>query len=169
MIEIRPELSGDGAVIRAVNNQAFGQPAEADLVDALRASGALALSLVAVENGHVVGHILFSPVRIVSESRSTEAQALGPMAVMPVHQRQGIGSALVRKGLEECRSEDCGVLVVLGHPQYYPRFGFAPASRFGIRCQYEVPDDVFMAMELKAGALAECEGLVKYHAEFGRV
>ena len=129
----------------------------------------MTLSLVAIADGHVIGHILFSPVHIVAESQSADALALGPMAVLPVHQRRGIGSALVRRGLEECRSAGCSALVVLGHPKFYPRFGFVPASRFGIRWEYEVPNDVFMAMELQSGALAGCGGVVKYHPEFGRV
>ncbi len=94
---------------------------------------------------------------------------LAPMAVAPEHQRKGIGSALVRAGLEQCKQLGFAAVVVLGHPEYYPRFGFSPSSRFGINSEYEVPEEVFMAMELQPGALSGKTGRVKYHAAFSNV
>lgn len=169
MITIRAETADDYHSVRRVNESAFGRPDEADLVDALRGSARPYISLVAVEGGQVVGHIFFSPVSIESAGAVFGAMGLGPMAVLPEHQGRGVGSRLVRSGLEECLSGGHDVVVVLGHPEYYPRFGFVPASRRNLRCEYEVPDEAFMVAELRGGALAGRGGLVKYHAEFGRV
>ena len=166
MLAIRPETPGDVDSIRHVNEQAFGQKAEADLVEKLRGRGALTLSLVAVRRGEVKGHIAFSPVVVESEGSSFEALALAPMAVLPAYQRQGIGRRLVRAGLEGCRNLGHEIVVVLGHPTYYPRFGFAPAGPKGIGCEFEVPEEAFMVLELREGALAGRGGVVKFQAEF---
>ena len=166
-IIIRREQPEDRAAVHRVHERAFGQPAEADLVDRLRACGQATVSLVAVCRGEVVGHILFSPVTIESGDEGGPAAALGlaPMAVEPEHQRLGIGTRLVEAGLERCREARHAGAVVLGHADYYPRFGFVPASRYGLTSQYDVPDEVFMALELTAGAFAG-GGKVRYHAEF---
>ena len=169
MIQIRPEQFEDIAAIRRVNERAFNSPLEADLVDRLRERGKVTLSLVAVHEAQIVGHILFSPVVVESTQQSVQAIGLAPMAVLPELQNQGIGSLLVKAGLDECRRNGHQVVVVLGHPEYYPRFGFAPASRYGIRSEYDVPDEVFMAMELQDGALNACAGTVKYQPEFNDV
>jgi putative acetyltransferase len=126
------------------------------------------VSLVAEENRNVVGHIMFSPV-ILSENPDLKVMGLAPMAVAPEHQRKGIGSALVRAGLEQCRQLGFVGVVVLGHPEFYPRFGFSPSSRFGIDSDYEVPEEVFMAMELEPEALSGKTGRVKYHHAFSNV
>jgi putative acetyltransferase len=162
---VRPEQQSDHAAVRGVNTAAFETAVEADLVDALRVRAQPLVSLVAEQEGAIVGHILFSPASLVGYSNLRLA-GLAPMAVTPAHQRKGIGSALVRAGLDHCRQEGFVAVVVLGHPQYYPRFGFAPAARFGVRSEYDVPDDVFMAMELEPGALAGKAGLIKYHDAF---
>ena len=167
MITIRAEQAGDMDAVRRVNELAFGQPEEAALVDALRAAADPHVSLVATEDDRVVGHIFFSPVSIESDGGS--AMGLAPMAVLPERQRRGVGSLLVRAGLEECRRIGRRAVVVVGHPEYYPRFGFRPASRLGLRCEYPVPDAAFMALELEPGALAGRRGLVKYCPEFGEV
>ncbi len=151
--------------MRAVNVSAFETPAEADLVDALRSQAAPLVSLVAEENSCVVGHIMFSPVSL-SDHPDLEAMGLAPMAVMPDHQCKGVGSALVRAGIEHCKQLGCGAVVVLGHPGYYPRFGFTPASRFGIKSMYEVQEDVFMALEMRPGTLRGRSGRVAYHPAF---
>ena len=169
MALVRRETPEDLAAIRRVNELAFEQAAEADLVDALRARGKVTISLVAVENDRVVGHILFSPVTIESGDEVFPALGLGPMAVLPELQRRGIGSMLVSHGLDECRSAGHTSVVVVGHADYYPRFGFVPASRFGLKCEYDVPDNVFMAIELRVGALSGQGGLVKYQSEFNEV
>ena len=166
---VRPELPEDAASIRAVNLSAFGQPGEADLVDALRSAGKVTVSLVAVVDGRVAGHILFSPVTIASEGGEVEALGLGPMAVVSDLQRRRIGGALVERGLEVCRAAGHDRVVVLGHAEYYPRFGFVPASRFGVGCEYDVPDDVFMALELRPGAFEGVSGTARYAPEFGDV
>jgi putative acetyltransferase len=114
----------------------------------------------------VVGHILLSPVTLAATPHPL-VMGLAPMAVRPGHQRSGVGSALVRAGLDACRAAGAAGVVVVGHPTYYPRFGFVPASRFGLSCEYDVPDEVFMALELQDGALAGHAGLVRYHREFG--
>ena len=169
MTSIRQEKPEDTQTIRDVNEQAFGRPAEADLVDALRSRQAVALSLVAFGNTTVVGHILFSPIYIVSANTTLAGVALGPMAVLPSHQRQGVGASLVRRGLEWLTDAGHNMVVVLGHPEYYPRFGFTPASHFGIECPYDVPDDVFMALELRERARPSGSATVRYQPEFNEV
>jgi putative acetyltransferase len=166
---IRSEQSADLAAIHRVNELAFGQPAEANVVDALRHKGKTVVSLVALEDDKVVGHILFSPVTIEAPDRIVNIVGLAPMAVLPAYQKSGIGSALVKAGLEECQKAGHSAVVVLGHPEYYPRFGFVPASRFGLKSEYVVPDEVFMAMELQAGALSGCRGVAKYQPEFNEI
>ena len=169
MMIVRQERPEDVAGIRHVNEQAFGQPAEADLVDLLRARDKVILSLVAAQGDLIVGHILFSPVMIESEGNLFAAAGLAPMAVLPELQKQGIGSQLVKHGLEQCRKTGYECVVVLGHAEYYPRFGFVPASRYGLKCEYDVPDEVFMAIELREGALKGRAGIARYEPEFKEV
>jgi putative acetyltransferase len=164
---VRRERPDDRVAIRAVNELAFGSAVEADLVDALRARGQATLSLVAVEAERVVGHVLFSPVTIQSGGERVAALGLGPMAVLPTHQRQGIGSLLVRTGLAACRDAGHGCVVVLGHPEYYPRFGFTPARRHGVAWEHPAPDEAFMLLELRDGALGGRGGIARYQPEFG--
>ena len=164
-MQIRPEHAGDYGAIRDLNRAAFNAGAEADLVDALRAHAVPFVSLVAVDGAAIVGHIAFSPVTVSSGSEIA-ISGLAPMAVLPDYQRRGIGSALVQAGLERCADIGFGAVVVLGHAKFYPRFGFEPASRFGLRSTYDVPDDVFMARELVDGALHGTSGVVHYHPAF---
>ncbi len=166
MPQIRPEKSDDIPAIRAVNEAAFSMPAEADLVDALRDQSAHVLSLVALDRDRVVGHILFSPVVIETDSGPIHALGLAPMAVLPGRQREGIGSRLVTTGLAQCTALDCPAVVVLGHPDYYPRFGFVQADGQGIACEFAAPPEAFMIKELQAGALDGRSGVAKYHAAF---
>jgi len=165
MLSIRLETPADIDVIHCVNEQAFGRKDEADIVDKLRDRAALTLSLVAVQDNEVVGHIAFSPAAIESDSSSFEAISLGPIAVLPAYQRQGIGGQLVSAGLEECRKLGQEIVVVVGHPAYYPRFGFMPAMPKGIGCQFEVPEEAFMVLELRAGALVGRSGKVRFQPE----
>jgi putative acetyltransferase len=160
-LAIRPEQPPDHDAVRAVLETAFGQPHESRLVEALRGDAGC-VSLVADLDGLVVGHAFFTPVRV----ERFEAMALGPVAVRPDRQRQGIGTRLVNGGLEACRARGTAAVFVLGHPQYYPRFGFVPASRFRIRCGFPVPDELFFALELRPGALRDVTGTVQYHAAF---
>jgi len=165
---IRDEMGKDWSAVQAVNDAAFDTAAEGCLVAALRARAQPIVSMVAEIDGAIVGHILFSPVRL-DDSPELVVMGLGPMAVLPGHQRQGIGSALVEAGLESCRELDIGAVVVLGHPEYYPRFGFAPAAEFGINCTYEVPAEVFMVLELQPGYLDGVGGIVRYDPAFDGV
>jgi len=165
---IRAERDNDRDAVHAVNVSAFETPSEANLVDTLREQAQPVVSIVAEENGKVVGHIMFSAVSL-SGYPDLKMMGLAPMAVVPEHQRQGIGSALVRAGLEQCRQLGSTAVVVLGHPGYYPRFGFSPSSRFGIDSEYEVPEEVFMAIELQPEALSATTGRVKYHAAFSNL
>jgi putative acetyltransferase len=162
---IRPERPDDIARVREINTLAFGQPAEALLVDTLRANCADAVSLVADENA-VVGHILFTPVTVENSDRPLLGMGLAPMAVHPDRQRAGIGTQLVTRGLEILRERNCPFVVVVGHPEYYPRFGFVPASRRGLVSQWAVPDDAFMVLVLDEPAMAGMSGVARYRAEF---
>ena len=151
-----------------MNVSAFETALEANLVDALRAQAQPLVSLVADDDGAIVGHIMFSPVSL-SGHPALHIMGLAPMAVFPDRQRAGIGSALVRAGLEQCARLGFGAVVVLGHPAYYPRFGFVTSTRFGIGCEYDVPEDVFMVVELQPGYLRGVSGTIRYHAAFSSV
>jgi putative acetyltransferase len=173
MMIIRPEQSTDQPGIYAVNSSAFHRPeqpgpvAEAELVDRLRQAQVVLLSLVAIENEQVVGHILFSEGSIYTEHGMIPAVGLAPMAVLPEYQNKGIGSQLVQQGIQQLRQAGHTRVCVLGHPKYYPRFGFVPAySTYGVSCEYNVSDEVFMALELKPGAFDGTAGVFHYHSEF---
>jgi len=166
MIVIRHETLADFEAIRKVNLRAFEQSNEGNIVDALRVAGALTISLVALHDNQIVGHIAFSPVTIESGDGSFTALGLGPMAVLPEHQNSGIGSQLAEAGFKECLRLGHKIVVVIGHPEYYPRFGFVPAGLLDITWEHEVPEDAFMVVELNAGALAGRTGVVKFHPVF---
>jgi putative acetyltransferase len=169
MITIRAEGEGDIHAIRRINESAFAGTLEADLIDRLQARHKLLVSLVAEQGSQLLGHIAFTPLTLGTHRSPCAGAGLGPMAVVPARQRQGVGSLLVRSGLGQCRLIGIQWVVVVGHPSYYPRFGFVPASRFGIRCAYEVPDEAFMATELDVGALRGVSGTVHYEPEFDGV
>lgn len=160
---VRAEAPADAAAIRAVHRQAFGQAAEADLVDQLRADGDAIASLVVERDGSIVGHILFSRLPIVAPDRELAAAALAPVAVLPPFQRQGLGSMLIHAGLRQCRELDIDAVVVLGHPAYYPCFGFSAALAQRLAAPYAGP--AFMALELAPNCLAS-GGSVHYPAAF---
>lgn len=165
MISVREEQPGDIQAVREVNNRAFGQPQEADLVDKLRRNCKELLSLVAMSEDQVVGHILFSPATIESEDRTVQGMGLAPMAVLPEYQRQGIGSELVRSGIARLAGIQCPFVIVLGHADYYPRFGFEPASRRGIWSEWEVPADAFMILTLNESEMRGISGVARYRPE----
>ena len=169
MTTFRPEQIGDEAAIRVLNEQAFGQPNEANIVDALRERGAFVLSMVALDDDRVVGHVLFTEAIVTEADSQLRALGLGPMAVLPSYQRRQIGSRLLRTALDKCRELGYDAVVVIGHPEFYPRFGFVPAKLKGIRCEFEVPDEAFMVLELREDALAGRTGVVKYQPEFSEV
>ena len=164
---IRPESVEDGDAIRHVHRVAFGGSAEATLVDRLRNDGLVVVSLAAVEANQIVGHILFSRLPIHTSTVVISAVALAPMGVIPDRQRQGIGSALVREGLRECRAAGERIVIVLGHPEYYPRFGFSSALASRLRSPFS--RNAFMARELESGALAGVSGEVRYPPAFDLV
>ena len=167
MTSIRPEEPRDVDQVRALNLAAFEGGPEAGLIDTLRTFCPDYLSLVADEEGRVVGHVLFTPVVVEGPEGSVDGMGLAPMAVLPTRQREGIGSALVHRGLEMLLERSTPFVVVLGHPEFYPRFGFDLASRYGLRSQWEgVPDEAFMVKVYDLGALPEGGGVAKYRDEF---
>ena len=164
---IRQEIPEDIRDIYALNEQAFGQPQEANIIDKLRNHCEGWLSLVAIETEKIVGHILFSSATIESKQGVVKGMGLAPMAVLPEMQRQGIGTQLVRRGIEYLGKIQCPFIIVLGHPEYYPRFGFELASRYGINSQWEgVPDEAFMILWLDKSMMNHVYGVAKYRGEF---
>lgn len=165
MTEIRKEEPRDQDSVRRVNMAAFENGPEAALVDKLRASCEDYLAFVAVEDGIVVGHILFTPVTV--DDCGVIGMGLAPMAVLPSQQHKGIGSQLVRHGLAHLHRSGCPFVIVLGHPEYYPRFGFEPASKYQLSSQWEsVPDEAFMVVIYDAGVLPGADSVVRYRDEF---
>lgn len=165
MIEIRPEMPADSEAIHRLNLAAFDNGPEAGLVDSLRARCEAYVGFVAVDAGNVVGHILFTPVTL--DSADAVGMGLAPMAVVPSYQRAGIGAQLIRHGLAFLRQSHCPFVIVMGHPAYYPRFGFEVASNYQLRSQWEgVPDEVFMVRVFNPSALPQQGGVVRYRDEF---
>lgn len=161
---VREERPDDVPAVRAVQLSAFETPAEADLVDALRQGAEHYVSLVAETDGEIVGHIAFTEMTL-EPAREGLALGLSPLAVAPGRQRQGVGSALVEAGLERCRSLGAALVIVLGGPDYYARFGFEPASSLGLRSTWGVPDEVFMALAL-GPAPEGPDALARFRPEF---
>jgi putative acetyltransferase len=169
VVHIRTEAVSDIGAIREVVEAAFDRPGEAQLVEALRASGSLVLSAVAVLGSRVVGHVGYSPAQVVSAGRVFPVLALAPMAVQPGFQRRGVGISLIHWSLERCRALGHGAVFVLGDPAYYVRFGFLPALDFGVHCPFPAPPEAFRALELQPGALNGHGGTLKYRPEFDLV
>jgi putative acetyltransferase len=165
-IDVRPERPEERDRIYRVHAAAFPTESEAELVDALRDVGDLCVSLVALDDGAVVGHIAFSPVTVGTGGGT--GVGLGPVAVRPALARHGIGSQLIRTGLAACARAGYGFVVVLGEPEFYERFGFRRAADFGLGNEYGV-DREFMALELASGALEKVTGTVTYPAAFKMV
>ena len=165
-MNIRFEQINDIEQIKNVHLIAFETDTEANIVDALRNAGVELISLVAEKHGEIIGHIVFSPVTL---DGVTKIMGLAPMAVLPNLQRKGVGSKLINKGMKACEKAGYEAVVVLGHPAYYPRFGFEPSINFRIKSEYEVPPEVFMVKELKKGALKDKTGTVTYHQIFNEL
>jgi putative acetyltransferase len=164
---IRAEENTEIETIYNLNVLAFGQSAEASIIDRLRQSGCNLLSLVAIENEKIIGHILFSPAMIKGPNGTMTGMGLAPLAVSPESQRQGVGTQLVKKGIEELKYAHCPFILVLGHSEYYTRFGFEKASAYGIECQWAgVPDEAFMILWLDKSEAGKVTGIAKYRDEF---
>jgi putative acetyltransferase len=168
---IRQEKSIDFAEIKKVNDLAFGQTNEGELVEKLRENPNYKkqLSLVAEIEGNVVGHILFFPIWIINGQTKHQSLALAPMSVLPKYQKKGIGCQLVSRGLEEAKELGFKSVIVLGHPEYYPKFGFSLASQWDIKAPFDVSDKAFMSIELVEGGLDRISGVVEYPKEFKEV
>ena len=162
---IRPESARDEVAIHHLHREAFETPDEAYLVDALRRDGFVEVSLVAAVGEDIVGHILFTAVPIRTEDGDVPALSLAPMAVRPEYQNRGIGTALVEAGLDACRHAGHAIVHVLGHPPFYPRFGFAPAKASPLRSRFG-GGDAWMAKELVPGALDGVSGEVEWTKPF---
>jgi putative acetyltransferase len=171
LVQIRPETLNDYPVIKEVNDEAFGQANEGLLIEKLRSNPDFipGLSLVAALEGKVIGHILFFPIAVNQDADSFPSLALAPMAVRPDYQNKGIGGQLIQKGLEKAKELGFDSVIVLGHKDYYPRFGFVPAARWKIKSPFDVPEEVFMAMALVPDGLKNVSGTVKYPKEFEEV
>ena len=166
-VVVREERMEDLVQIHAVNHAAFEHPDEAELVDQLRRDGDVLLSMVADIGGSIVGHILFSRMSIETATGPYAAVALAPMAVLPGYQKQGIGGELIRHGIAELRGRGERVVLVLGHVDYYPRFGFSSGATREL--SHPFPPEAYMGMELVPGALEDLAGAVRYPAAFGIV
>lgn len=167
LVEIRPETGTVLAEIGEVNRLAFGGEQEARLVGELRDAGYARLSLVAAEDGRIVGHVMLSEAGIQTENGPVEALALGPVGVLPDRQGEGIGSALIREALGRCARAGHRIVVLVGHPGYYPRFGFSAGLAENLSSAYS--GEAFMALELAPGALSGVSGLFRFAPPFGRV
>lgn len=163
-MRLRVEQAADRPAIHDIHRSAFETPAEARLVDELRTAGAVCLSLVAERDGLPAGHVLYSPVTIADQECG--AIGLAPVAVRPEFQKQGIGTALIRESLRLCRQSGYQSVCVLGHPEFYRRFGFRSAGEFGLSCEYDVPPEVFMVLELQPDSLRHRSGVIRYHPLF---
>ncbi len=168
MPTIRDSRPDDAVATEVVVTAAFAGSAEARLVSALRGRDEV-FELVATLDEQIVGHVLFSPVTVPGLAPGLRATGLAPLCVEPTHHGEGIGSALTRAGLEACRARGIAAVVLLGHPNYYPRFGFRQASEFGLHCKWPSQPPAFQALELRPGALHGCSGLVHYDAPFAEL
>jgi len=164
-VVIRDRVPADDEAIRHLNDQAFGGRSESSLIDALRATDLAAVELVAVESGGILGHILFSRLDLVVDERPVRSLALAPMSVSPARQRAGIGRDLARNGIERARDKGWEAVIVLGHPGFYPRFGFSAAAARALEAPFS--GEAFMALALKPGALDGRAGRVIYPPAFG--
>lgn len=168
MAIVRSEKPDDYQKIYDVNKAAFGGETEARLVNNLRKTKGFIpeLSLVAEKDGEIVGHILFSIIHINTDTGNIPVLALAPMAVLPKFQKQGIGSLMIREGLKKCKKLGYGIVVLVGHPDYYPRFGFTPAKEKGLKLPFDAPDEAFMVYEIVPDSLAGIAGTIEYPPEF---
>jgi putative acetyltransferase len=167
LLEIRRETTGDVRQIRQINELAFERTTEADVIDRLRQTCPDFVSLVAIADGQIVGHILFTPAWLESPTGRVEGMGLAPLAVLPDYQNRGIGGKLIQAGLVQIQDIGCPFIIVLGHPGYYPRFGFERASKYGIRCEYDtVPEEAFMITIFDRDVLSPAGAVAHYRSEW---
>lgn len=167
-IVIRAETVDDYAKIREINNRAFNQDTEGELIENLRKKKEYIaeLSLVAEYKNQLIGHILFFPLSIIGKNKRFPTLALAPMSVLPEFQNKGIGGKLIKEGLKVAEQLGFTSVIVLGHPEYYPKFGFEKASTWNIKPPFDAPDDAFMAIELVENALIDASGMLEYPQEY---
>lgn len=174
MVWLRPEEPEDIDGVRRVVEAAFGQPDEAQIVDRLRADGDLVMSHLADRKHEIIAHVAFSPAQVINEAGEAREVpggllALAPMAVLPEYQKQKVGGGLLQSALIRLEREGVGAVVVLGHPEYYPRFGFTPASAFGLRCPFDAPDDAFLLRVFRDDMRRDAfQGTVRWAPAFGK-
>ena len=169
MVDIRYEKPEDIPLLYSLHEQTFKRDAEAKLADKLRQTCAEHLSLVADDHGTIIGHIMFTPVLIKNDT-VIQGMGLAPMAVLPSRQGRGIGTLLVKSGLQILKEKECPFVVVLGHPDYYPRFGFHTASRFNIKSEWNgVPDEAFMLLVMDDKAMQNVSGIATFRDEFNEI
>ena len=166
LIQIREEHPDDVAAVREVNRLAFGQEQESNIVEALRTNGGALLSLIATVNGQVAGHIMYSPLTVAENVQSV---ALGPMAVVPEYQRQGIGTQLIEGGNRKIKDAGYPFIIVVGHAQYYPGFGSRPAIESGIKWEWDISGRSFHVLVLNEAKMQGASGLAKYRHEFSTI
>ena len=167
MIQIRKEKDSDFEAIKFVNDQAFKQPLEGNIVEKIRNTDSEILSLVAETDNQIVGHIFFSCAEITDHPEIKKGMGLAPMAVLPEYQKQGIGSMLINKGISILKNQNVPFVIVLGHPEYYPKFGFEKASEYGIQSQWDdIPDEAFMILILDRDKMKNVKGVARYREEW---
>lgn len=162
---IRSERKSDFDSVRNVNLAAFETDEEANLVEEIRKQAPEMISLVAKSEQQIVGHIMFSPASN-KKCPNIKITGLAPMAVLPKYQNQGIGSKLIKAGIRACKKAGYQAIIVLGHPNFYPKFGFSPSIEFDLKAEYNVPPEVFMVLEIEKDALKNCKGILEYHPVF---
>ncbi len=167
IVTIREESKNDFSAIKQTNDKAFGQSKEGKVIDKIRKSDSQMLSLVAEINNTIVGHIFYSTAEIMHNDESIVGMGLAPIAVLPEYQKQGIGKRLINESLNIIKAQSVPFIIVLGHEDYYPKFGFEIASKYGIKCQWDdVPDEAFMIMILDKEKMSDIRGVAKYKDEW---
>ena len=168
MVTIRPEKPEDYQLVYDINQKAFNREAEARLVEKLRKTSRFIpnLSLVAIKDKKLVGHVLFSIIFIKTDSKSIPVLALAPIAVLPEYQKQGIGSLLIREGIKKCKNLGYKAIILVGYPNYYPRFGFTPAKEKGLNLSFDAPEEAFMVYEIIPKTLKGVKGTIEFPPEF---
>ena len=164
-MNIRHEQPKDYTAIRLINLAAFETDDEAKLVEEIRKKVPEMISLIAEKDEQILGHIMFSPAKC-NHCPTVKIAGLAPMAVLPEYQNSGIGSKLIKAGLAACKNSGYLAVIVLGHPNYYPKFGFIPSVNYDLTCEYDVPPEVFMVLELQKDILKSCKGILEYHPVF---